>query len=353
MRTLLFAALTTSLFYASTLRAEEPKEEAEKKDGKTKVKKPNVSGYIQFYYKKRIDARDPADDVETSHFRIARARLKVDGDISRWVSYTLEVDPRSPEIFGVMRDAYIELHVIPRHRLRLGQQKTQFGWENRQSSAELYTVTRTELSEGPARGVNLRDIGIGLIGRVPVGRGFAIEDAITVVNGAGLSAQADDTPTKNVWGRLGGRYRNKPGGTTVWLGGSIGIGDLVEPADPVAMEDAYVLEFRRFGVDCEVDTPWAFAAAEAVTSSDSSPTNPDAEADYLGYSFLLAGKTPWDVGPVARYDVLDLDAYDRWTFGAYYGGPKEALRAMVTYEIWEDEAGPHDHRLHLWTQVRF
>ena len=78
-----------------------------------------------------------------------------------------------------------------------------------------------------------------------------------------------------------------------------------------------------------------------------------AEADYLGYSFLLAGKTPWDVGPVARFDVMDLEAFKRWTFGGYWGGPKEAVRAMVTYEMFEDEAGTHDHRVFLWSQVRF
>lgn len=347
MRTSLLTALSVTLFLTSTASAED-KEKKEKK----KSNKPKVSGYIQTYFKQRMDAGDQGSTIERSLFRIGRARLKIDGDVSRWVSYTLEIDPRAPAIGGVMRDAYIEAHVIPYHRLRFGQQKTQFGWENRQSSAELYTVTRTEISEGPGRGLTLRDIGVGLIGRVPVGGGFAIEDAITVVNGAGMNVQEDDTKTKNVWGRVGGRYRHMKGGPTVWLGVSAGIGDFIEPLDPLTGDPAFLVEFRRFGADVEVDTPWVFAAAEAVTASDTS-TNPDADADYFGYSVLAAGKTPWDVGPVVRYDVLDVEDWKRWTFGAYYGGPKEKLRMMTTYEIFEDVDGPHDHRLFLWGQVRF
>jgi hypothetical protein len=346
------ATLALCSLLASTARAEEPAP-APAPDDKAAIEPPRISGYLQTFFKHRIDDGDDGDGVEPSLFRIGRARLKVDGDVSRWVSYTLEVDPRAPAITGVMRDAYLELHVVPRHRIRLGQQKTQFGWENRQSSSELYTVTRAEISEGPARGVTLRDIGVGLIGRVPLGGGFALEDAITVVNGAGMNVQADDTDTKNVWGRIGGRYRPRRGGPTVWLGLSAGIGDFVEPADPQTGDPAFVVEFRRFGADLEVDAAWFFLAAEAVTSHDTSPDNPDAEADYLGYSVLAAGKTPWDVGPVARYDVLDLEEFSRWTFGVYWGGPKKAVRAMTTYEIFEDEAGPHDHRWFLWAQVRF
>jgi len=30
------------------------------------------------------------------------------------------------------------------------------------------------------------------------------------------------------------------------------------------------------------------------------------------------------MGPVVRYDVLDFEEWKRWTFGAYYGGPKRS-----------------------------
>jgi hypothetical protein len=67
---------------------------------------------------------------------------------------------------------------------------------------------------------------------------------------------------------------------------------------------------------------------------------------------LLAGKTPWDVGPVARYDDFD-GSYHRWTLGAYYGLPRETFRSMVTYEIVHEDGKRHDDRLLLWTQLRF
>ena len=84
------------------------------------------------------------------------------------VSYQLEIDPRSPQIAGVMRDAYIALHVIPTQEIRLGQQKTPWGYENLVSSLKMYVVTRTEIGEGVGRGFTLRDIGIGLRGKIPL-----------------------------------------------------------------------------------------------------------------------------------------------------------------------------------------
>src|SRR6185295_11507812 len=109
----------------------------------------------------------------------------------------VELDPRAPEINGVLRDAFLRFTFIRGHQLRVGQQKTQFGYENRESSSELYAVNRTELSETLSRGVTLRDIGVGLIGHLNLGRGWRLEDAITVVNGAGFNVQADDTRGKN------------------------------------------------------------------------------------------------------------------------------------------------------------
>ena len=139
------------------------------------------------------------------------------GKVWPWISYDVEVDPRAPEVAGVLRDAYITLRFIPRHRVRLGQQKTQFGYENRESSSRLFAVNRTEVSDNLSRGPNLRDIGIGLLGSLPLGGGLRIEDAVTLTNGTGLNVQADDTDMKTVWGRLGVRYQFD--GSWVRLGG--------------------------------------------------------------------------------------------------------------------------------------
>ena len=327
----------------------------EKGKGKAKGtrKKVKLSGYVQMFFKQRFD-NDGDGEVEASLFRMHRVRLKVSGDLAPWLAYQVEIDPRAPAIGGVLRDAFIDLRLIPHHRIRIGQQKTPFGYENRESSSRLYTVTRTELAEGPGRGLTLRDIGVALIGRIPLGGSFSVEDHLAVVNGAGMNVQVDETNAKNFWGRIGGRYRDKERHLTVWLGMSVGIGDMTEPAEPGPPPvEALLIEFQRFGADLEVDSPWVFFAAEVATSTNELPSMPEDSDESIAYSAMVAGKTPWDVGPVVRYDMHDLEEFVRWTFGAYYGAPDDAFRAMATFEVFEDEAGPHDHRLLLWTQARF
>ncbi|HZI14637.1 MAG TPA: hypothetical protein VE153_29990, partial [Myxococcus sp.] len=51
-------------------------------------------------------------------------------------------------------------------------------------------------------GRDMRDIGLGLCGRVELGRDWALEDGFAVVNGEGANT-ADTTPKKDVFGRVG------------------------------------------------------------------------------------------------------------------------------------------------------
>lgn len=323
-----------------------------KKAKRRKGLMPQISGYLQILYKKRFDT-DDTKGVEPSLFRIQRLRLRVSGKVVPKIRYQIEIDPRAPEVTGLLRDAFIELRYLPFHKLRIGQQKTPWGYENSESSSRLYTVTRTELAEGPGRGLTLRDIGIALVGRIPLADSWDLEDHVALVNGAGMNVQADDTPMKNLWARVGARFRLPDRDLVVRAGASFGVGDYREPEDPgPPPEPGYVLSFRRFGVDVQVDTRWAFVVAELTRSTDESSLAPDEPEESLAWYVLVAGKTPWNVGPVVRYDTYDLAELDRWTFGAYWGALDARLRAMATYEIFEDEAGKHDHRLLLWAQVR-
>ena len=150
-----------------------------KSSAKYKVK---ISGVLQIHFQHEFNTngdslRDP------DGFRILRARLIAKGDLNKYMSYQVMIDPRAPEQGGVLRDAYVEFHVIKNQHIRVGQQKTQFGWENRQSITELYVVNRAELSDGAARGENLRDAGLGLLGYIPINKNFRFEDAVTFTNG--------------------------------------------------------------------------------------------------------------------------------------------------------------------------
>ena len=324
--------------------------------------KPEIHGFGQFFYR---DAFATGSDgvVDNSNFRVQRLRIEVKGDITPWASYVFEIDPRAPEVNGILRDAYLRLDVIPNHQIRIGQQKTQFGYENRESSSELFAVNRTEVSDILSRGVNLRDIGVGIIGHIPISDTWRIEDALTIVNGAGMNVQNDDTSTKNFWGRIGVRHRSGPDS---WerLGFSGGTGDFIDVGDPADPADNILLDFQRVGVDLEVDRKWFFFSSEYVqgTNKTSLVADPDAGTEETkpdGYYFNLVGKTPWHhIGPIVRYDVLG-NVFERWTFGAYYGERKDKFRVMLNYEYrkkFEDSLGNigrGDDKLYLWAQVKF
>lgn len=313
---------------------------------------PQVFGYLQFHYRYAFDTGSDTL-VDNDNFRVQRVRIGIKGDIYPWLSYDVEIDPRAPTIQTVLRDAFIEMQVIPRHVIRLGQQKTQFGYETRVSSSDLYTVNRAELSDALARGITLRDLGIGLIGSVKLGpRGLRLEDAITVVNGAGMNVQADDTPRKNVSGRLGLRWRKDASDLVARFGVSGSSGDLVDREDPVDPFDDFTLTFRRLGTDLQVDHRRFFLSAEYITGRHENSATSETET-VSGYYLTLVGKTTRQVGPLLRYDVL-VDEFERWTFGGYYGAPSAPFRVLVNYEYRPLKDGlPGDDKFYLWTQVRF
>ncbi len=334
------------------------------KDGKSDFKKPKVYGYAQMFYRQPFDTGSDGR-VDNSNFRMQRVRVGVKGKINSWASYEIEIDPRAPEVSGILRDAFLRLDVIPNHEIRLGQQKTQFGYENRESSTELFEVNRAEVSDNLSRGINLRDIGVGLIGKVPLNDTWRLEDAITIVSGAGMNVQDDNTPRKNVWGRVG--LRHKVGDSWERIGISGGTGDFIDVGEPDDPTDDELTKFDRIGVDVEIDRKWFFLSAEYVYGVDDvkaigEPPGPDpAEFERMkldGYYLNLVGKTPWKIGPILRYDSFD-NVFSRWTIGAYYGEPKDRFRVLLNYEYrdkFEDSLGHigrGDDKLYLWTQWRF
>ncbi len=310
---------------------------------------PEVSGFLQVHYRNAF-ATGSDSLVDNDDFRVQRVRIGVSGPILPWLSYDIEVDPRAPEIAGVLRDAFIALKIIPRHRLRIGQQKMPFGYENQESSSRLYAVNRTELSDNLSRGINLRDIGVGLSGNLPLDESLRIEDAIAVSNGAGMNVQADDTPTKNLWGRLG--LRHKSGDNVARLGLSGGMGDFIDVEIPEDPDDDIQVEFTRVGADVEIDRERYFFSAEYAVGWEDNVTTGESD-DPRGYYINWVGKTPWRVGPIVRLDTLG-DEYKRWTIGGYYGLSAELFRVMVNYEYRQlkDDLRADD-KLYTWVQVRF
>lgn len=320
-----------------------------------KLKKYDVeiSGVLQVHYLNEFNTngdslRDP------DGFRILRARLQASGKINKFTSFQLMIDPRSPEHTGLLRDAFIDLQYLKNQKIRIGKQKTMFGWENRMSITDLYTVNRAEYSDAVARGENLRDIGIGLLGDIPLGKNLKITNDVTFTNGTrhDIKTPQDFQSKKALWGRMGLNYKKKK--LEIALGGSFGYGGLRYLGDSIenANDDVYV-NFWRLGVDLEVDHQYFFIAAEYGLGEDMlSDTLYD---DPFGYSAQLAIKTKWRIGPVFRYDSA-VDEFNRTTFGIYYGRPKDKLRVIVNYEYRKkiiDVPEGHDDRFYVQMQLRF
>ena len=321
---------------------------------KTKTPKVKISGVIQFHYQDEFNTNgDTINDP--GGFRILRARLTAKGDINKYISYQIMIDPRAPEQGGLLRDAYMEFHIIKNQSIRVGQQKTQFGWENRQSSTELYTVNRAEMSDGASRGENLRDIGIGLLGHIKINKNFRFENAVTFTNGTRMNVRGpfDFNTKKALWGRIGIRYKKND--FKVSLGGSFGTGglrylgdDLNDPAD-----DTYV-DFGRIGTDLQIDHPRFFLAAEYAQGKDKA--GGAVEGEPMGYQALIALKTKWNIGPLARYDVFE-DEWKVFTLGAYYGELTDKFRVLTNYvfrsNVTEVRPDGHDDRFYIQMQIKF
>jgi hypothetical protein len=339
--------------------APQPDDEKKKTSalGDFRLKPPKVFGFIQVHYRHAF-ATGSNGAVDYDDFRVQRARVGVKGKVLPWVGYDIEIDPRAPEVTGILRDAFISVHVIPRHEIRIGQQKTQFGYENRESSTHLYAVNRTEVSDNLARGVTLRDIGLGLIGDIKLGHGWRIEDAFTVVNGNGMNTQADDTWLKSSWGRLGIRWKKgRLGGLDARLGVSGAYGDFIDTGDlDNDPSDDFRLKFKRVGGDLEIDHKWFFLSGEFVYGWDEDTKTHEKEQP-LGYYANLVIKTPVNVGPIVRYDAAT--DFERWTFGAYYDlafpeVPEVAFRLMVNYELRRNVDGERaDDKLYVFAQLVF
>jgi Phosphate-selective porin O and P len=321
-------------------------------DTQKKVKKyaPKISGVIQVHYFNEFNTN--GDSIrDPDGFRILRARLIAEGKISKKISYELMIDPRAPEQGGILRDAFMTFDVIKDQQIRVGQQKTQFGWENRQSITELYTVNRAEMSDGLSRGENLRDIGIGMLGHIKINKQFRIEDAVTFTNGArsNVAGPFDFNTKKAVWGRIGIRFKNEN-----WLVRAGGYGGLrylndllLDPSD-----DLYV-DFKRWSTDVQIDHRYFFFAGEYGQGTDR--VSDTLFGEPMGYQVHLALKTKWNIGPLAKYDVFE-DEWKVWTFGLYYGQPKDKFRVLANYVMRgnvTDVVGGHDDRLYIQMQIKF
>lgn len=160
-------------------------------------KLPKISGLIDFRYRY---------DSEKSTFDIRRARLDLQGTISKMFDYRLQVEfASSPRLL----DAYARAKIKPYFNIQAGSFKLPFTLENPYSPKNLELMDNamaiTKLcSYEDLSGINSngRDIGLMFYGGFLGKRGFnTIEYYLGIFNGAGINIR-DNNKSKDIVGRI-------------------------------------------------------------------------------------------------------------------------------------------------------
>lgn len=133
----------------------------------------SLRGYTQLRYNHGIGAdadklRAPGDRFvgDAQSFGIRRARMVISGDLNDRVSIYLQPDfastpsGSSTSNFGQLRDAYADIYFDKgrEFRVRAGQSKVPYGWENLQSSQNRLTPDRADALNSGVR--DERDLGL-------------------------------------------------------------------------------------------------------------------------------------------------------------------------------------------------
>lgn len=280
-------------------------------EGAFELKAPRLSGFIQPNF-----TWGPGEEGRAGEFFLRRARLRADGELGTPVlGYSVSLELAKSQ--RPLRDGYVAVRGLG-HELRLGQFKVPFGWEVPVSVTRLPTVLLSVV-EPLATGRDMRDIGLGLCGRVELGGDWALEDGLAVVNGEGANAR-DTTPKKDVFGRVG-LLRGK------WLRLGVSAASVEFTRD-----DAVVERSTRAGVDVGVERGPVRLLAEYARGWYVKPG--------AGTAWALYGAAIVQVGPgvdvLARYEQRE----PAWageerprhvTAGATYTHEKAGARFQLNY----------------------
>lgn len=138
--------------------------------------KLSIRGYTQIRMNETVQedsrkapAQSPNDGSvgDSRNVLIRRARIIISGDVSEYMAVYIQTDlaanvPGSPDSnqFTQLRDLYADLYFDKTkiHRVRVGQSKIPFGWENLQSSSNRIPLDRDDGINTAAR--NERDLGL-------------------------------------------------------------------------------------------------------------------------------------------------------------------------------------------------
>ena len=136
----------------------------------------SIRGYAQFRWNETLNLEPGSAPAqydgdrsigEDQNFLIRRARLILSGDVSDHMYVYLQPDFASTPngatdqiYFGQIRDWYGDLYIDENkvNRVRIGQSKVPYGWENMQSSSNRLALDRSDALNSAVR--NERDLGV-------------------------------------------------------------------------------------------------------------------------------------------------------------------------------------------------
>ena len=201
-------------------------------------------------------------DPDSNRFDIRRARLKLSGNLLRYLGYEFEYEFAGTGSRNLL-DAYADIHALPGAAIRLGQFKTPFGLEQ-SSPVENFFFTE------PSFGYYLtprRDVGAMVHGSFPDDR---LNYGIGAFNGDGLDDSVGaDSDYPQVTGRLvlaPFRNRQTAAGENLQFGGSFSYGKIDRNNVDVQVDTAGLTTFfdispdRKFAVIQDADQALRFGA---------------------------------------------------------------------------------------------
>ncbi|MGN6091365.1 MAG: porin, partial [Luteibacter jiangsuensis] len=158
---------------ASATGAAVPSAPVRSSSAKAWYEKIGIRGYVQMRYNQELSGdakslRSPGDRFigRDQGFGIRRARVVISGDVSDRMSIYIQPDLASTPSgsstthFGQLRDAYADLWLDKEKtwRIRAGQSKIPYGWEDLQSSQNRLAPDRADALNSGVR--DERDLGV-------------------------------------------------------------------------------------------------------------------------------------------------------------------------------------------------
>lgn len=280
---------------------------------------------------------------------IRRAELYAKGRLQEDLSYEFVYDLAASS--DPVRDAFVDLKMIPMADVRIGQFRIPFGIENQTSSKKLYFIDRMLISnpdneQTSSKGltsvkaglIQERDLGLRLSGR-PLAEPTGIDYAIAVINGSDKNT-TDKNDKKEIVGRLGITPMK---GLTIGGSGYFGKSPATDTSGAFTGENT---KRNRIGADLE------FRPMEPLLVRAEYISGKNNTVRFNGYYALIAYRLPINVEPAARYEHLDPDTgrsnneITRTTFGVNYYLVGDT-KFQIDYEIRDDKGNPNVENMAL------